>query len=76
MYVVVPVPSTVRVPVYIHKRILEAVRNAYPDAKSNGEAIALFIYETLGGLIERREFPTDVTELAHALAVIKRVGEK
>jgi len=71
---VVPVPSTTRVPVYIHKRILEALRNAYPEAKSNGEAIALFIYETLGGLIEKREFPADATELARALAIIKRVG--
>lgn len=69
-------PNTVRVPVYINKRVLEAIRGAYPEAKSNGEAIALFIYETLGGLIEKRSFPAEITELCRALAIIKRMGEE
>lgn len=64
--------KSVRVVTYIQKEILEAIRKAYPDAKSDGEAIALFIYETLGGMIDRREFDGKAVEIARALAILKK----
>lgn len=63
--------KTVRVVTYIQKDVLEAIREAYPEAKSVGEAVALFIYETLGGIIDKREFNARAVEIAHALALLK-----
>lgn len=64
--------DTVRVPVYIHKTILKAIRETYPEARSDGEAIQLFIYETLAGTIETRSFDSEAIDLAEALVKLKK----
>jgi len=65
-------PSTVRVAVYIHRDIAEAIRQAYPESKSLGEALQTFIYEVMAGEIERRSWDKEVLELAKALLVLKK----
>lgn len=64
--------KSVRVVTYIQKDIYEAIRKAYPEARSGGEAVALFIYETLGGTIDKREFEAKAVEIARALAILKK----
>ncbi len=69
-------PSTVRVAVYIHRDIAEAIRKAYPESRSLGEAVQLLVYEVLAGEIERRNWDKEVTELAKALLVLRRSKKK
>lgn len=68
--------SGVKVTVYLNKTIAEALREAYPDAKTLGGAVQLFIYEVLAGTIEKRKFRGDISDIARALLRLKSVGKK
>lgn len=65
--------SGVRTTVYLNRVIADALRRAYPEAKTLGEAVQLFIYEVLAGVVEHREFDSEAVELARALAEMKRL---
>ena len=45
--------------VYLPDGVIRGIRRAYPEARSDGEAVALFILETLAGVVDARELPEE-----------------
>jgi len=68
--------SGVRVTVYLNKVIADAIKEAYPEARTLGEALQLFIYEVLAGTIENRSFDEKAIEMAEALVRLKKTRLK
>lgn len=67
--------GTVRVVVYIPEKIMELLKEAYPECKSNGEVILKYILESQSMWIEHRSFGNELTVLARSYLLSRYPSE-
>ena len=71
-----PKPSSViRVCLYIPVNFIALLRLAYPECKSNAEAVVKYIMETASGYIEHRDFPVELKTVAISYLVSRYPAE-